>query len=83
MEGADSFLHSGSDIVAESEASDEISDDEVLIPLEGLVLLAGTLALLHALVDILHGSTGAFVVLFEDGFEEALIFGLVAAYIVD
>jgi hypothetical protein len=64
LEGAHSFLHSGSDIVAETETGDEISDNEVLITLEWLVLFACTLALLHALVDIFHRPTGALVVFF-------------------
>jgi Na+-transporting methylmalonyl-CoA/oxaloacetate decarboxylase gamma subunit len=83
LKGADSLLHSGGDIVAEGETGDEIPDDEILVALEGLVLLAGTLTLLHALVDVLHGSAGALVVLAQDGLEQALVLRLVAAHIVD
>ena len=83
MEGADSFFHSGSDIVTKRQTCDEVSHDKILVSLKRLILLACSLTLLHSLMDILHRSIGAFVVFFEDGLQQTLILSLVAAHIVN
>lgn len=71
------------DIVTEGQAADKIADNEILISLEGFVLATCALALLEFKGYILHGALGLLVMLAKYSLEQAFVFGLITANVVN